>query len=248
MEPPDDRSHPETGQGDSQADFALTISDNPDLDYWIRVAEGPSRFSPCATHGHLRMDDGSISCNCEISGMLEDFPEVETMWASNILDRHSDSLLESSREIRDQSTSSGLAFSHANSASRVWTAEVKKSTHIDEITKQISDRFGRFQIAEDGQVRYYGATSNLHILHNGPSALTQPSLRRIEDCGDVAIAQAGLAWPSDDQYLKHVVDLFFCWHNPLVNVVDPVTFFRAERIHASGQKTPFYSLCLANAM
>ncbi|KAL6240209.1 hypothetical protein RBB50_012896 [Rhinocladiella similis] len=32
---------------------------------------------------------------------------------------------------------------------------------LDEVTKQLTSRLGRPQIAEDGQPRYYGATSNL---------------------------------------------------------------------------------------
>lgn len=113
---------------------------------------------------------------------------------------------------------------------------------------QISDRLGKRQIAEDGCLRYYGATSNVHILHNATEFLTEPHVRSVETHGKEAISQANLEWSGDLKYEEHLLDLFFAWHNPLFNVVDKCCFYRARAIYATGNRTLFYSPCLSNAM
>jgi hypothetical protein len=121
-------------------------------------------------------------------------------------------------------------------------------SHVDEVTTNLSSRVGKLQVAEDGQLRYYGATSNLHILHNGPNSLSQPSIRTIQAHGKHAIAQANLEWPGDHEYEEHLLDLFFAWHNPFTNVVDKSCYYRSRQAHANGHNATFYSLCLTNAM
>lgn len=119
---------------------------------------------------------------------------------------------------------------------------------LDEVTSQITSRLGRLQIAEDGQPRYYGATSNLHLLHSGPRSLIQPNIRHVVTHGDAAIAQAGLQWGGDPIYEDLLISLFFSWHNALMYVVDREIFLRErERFH-SGQSTDYYSPALENAV
>ncbi|RDL30011.1 uncharacterized protein BP5553_10638 [Venustampulla echinocandica] len=119
---------------------------------------------------------------------------------------------------------------------------------LDDVARQITTRLGRLQIAEDGQPRYYGATSNLHLLHSGTRSLIQPNIRNIATHGDAAIAQAGLQWKEDPTYENLLIRLFFSWHNALMYVVDRATFLRERQRFYSGQSTDHYSPTLENAV
>lgn len=118
----------------------------------------------------------------------------------------------------------------------------------DEVTKQLSSRIGSLQIAEDGQLHYYGATSNMHILHNGPFSLSQPQIRLVQSHGQAAILQAGLEWDRDAALEEHFTNLFFAWHNPFLNIVNKAIFLRERQLYNSGLNSSYYSPTLANAM
>ncbi|EHY53079.1 hypothetical protein HRR83_006080 [Exophiala dermatitidis] len=122
------------------------------------------------------------------------------------------------------------------------------ATTVSDMTKQLTSRLGRLQIAEDGLPRYYGATSNLHILHSGPNSLVQPNIRHVLTHGDAAISQAGLVWQGDLAYENHLTNLFFSWHNTLMHVLDKSIFLRARRQFKQGQMTDLYSPALENAV
>ncbi|EXJ84397.1 hypothetical protein A1O3_05064 [Capronia epimyces CBS 606.96] len=119
---------------------------------------------------------------------------------------------------------------------------------LSDVTKQLTSRMGRLQIAEDGQPRYYGATSNLHILHSGPNSLVQPNIRHVLTHGESAIAQAGLEWQGDEVYEDHLINLFFSWHNTLMYVLDRDIFVRERHLFRLGQTTDLYSPALENAV
>ena len=119
---------------------------------------------------------------------------------------------------------------------------------LTDVTNQLASRFGRLQIAEDGQPRYYGATSNLHLLHSRPTSLVQPNIRHVLTHGDAAIAQAGLQWEGDPNYEHHLINLFFSWHNALMYVLDKDIFLSERRKFHQGQITDLYSPALENAV
>jgi hypothetical protein len=133
---------------------------------------------------------------------------------------------------------------HAQSVGAVDDDDIS----LDGVTKQLSSRLGSLQIAEDGQLRYFGATSNLHIVHNGPFSLSQPSIRTVQTNGDAAISQAGLQWAEDLEYEEHLINLFFTWHNPIMNAVDKVVFLRERHRYSLGESTSYYSMTIVNAM
>jgi Fungal specific transcription factor domain len=119
---------------------------------------------------------------------------------------------------------------------------------LDDVTRQLSSRLGRLQIAEDGQPRYYGATSNLHILHSGPQSLYQPNIRNVFTHGDAAIVQAGLQWEEDSEYEENLLNLFFSWHNTFQYVCDKEIFSQERKRCKAGQTSDLYSPALANAI
>lgn len=225
------------------ADYNFTISGDPDLDYWVRSTEGPDHPSwaeSMANPAQVSFEDG---LDQSVGWPLED-----VLWSGSSLVGTSTISVE-----RGGHTStilgSNTSISHELSRGISHSADIDELQNSeDEVTRQLSSRLGRLQIAEDGQLRYFGATSNLHILHNGPSSLSQPYIRTTESHGKNAIVQANLEWLEDRDYEELLVELFFAWHNPFMNVVDKRCYYQARQLYAAGNSTPFYSLCLYNAM
>ncbi|KAK5216245.1 hypothetical protein LTR47_005411 [Exophiala xenobiotica] len=118
----------------------------------------------------------------------------------------------------------------------------------DLLVDQLSGRMGSLQIAEDGQLRFYGATSNLHILHNGPLSLSRANFRSPDDGADL-LRGAGVGHPVEHDLEEHLLKLYFCWEDPSIHVVDESIFWRERRkCLSTNHVSSFYSEVLANAM
>lgn len=128
------------------------------------------------------------------------------------------------------------------------TSPADDAATLSDVTRQLTSRLGRLQITEGGQARYYGAMSNLHLLHTGPTSLVQPNIRNVVSHGDAAIIQAGLQWTSDPAYESHLINLVFCWHNALMYVLDRDIFFKERKRFLAGESTDLYSPALENAV
>ena len=135
------------------------------------------------------------------------------------------------------------------SPSKSYEGDHDDQSDDDEVVNQLSARIGTFQIAEDGQLRYYGATSNLHILQNGLSSLPRALHRSIRLEGEEALARAELNQRIDSDLEKHLEDLYFRWEDPAIHVVDEEMYFLAKSAYYSGEDgNPFYSETLKNTM
>ncbi|KIW36803.1 uncharacterized protein PV06_10925 [Exophiala oligosperma] len=128
------------------------------------------------------------------------------------------------------------------------TRSADDAATVNDVTRQLTSRLGRLQITEGGQARYYGAMSNLHLLHTGPASLVQPNIRNVVSHGEAAIIQAGLQWTSDPAYESHLINLVFCWHNALMYVLDRDIFFKERKRFLAGESTDLYSPALENAV
>jgi hypothetical protein len=119
----------------------------------------------------------------------------------------------------------------------------------DDIMDQLSARMGSFQIAEDGQLRYFGATSNLHILHNGMFFLSRSPIRSIRTEGNDVLVRAGLGQMVSTETERHLAELYFKWEDPAIHVVDEEMYYAEQARWRSGEDgSPFYSETLKNAM
>ncbi|OQV10731.1 Fungal Zn2-Cys6 binuclear cluster domain-containing protein [Cladophialophora immunda] len=104
-------------------------------------------------------------------------------------------------------------------------------------------------IAEDGQLRFYGATSNLHILHNGPLSLSRSKFRSPSEQGAELLNGAGVGHFVDESLEDHLLRLYFTWEEPSIHVVDESVFWRERMIcKGAGQVSTLYSEVLTNAM
>lgn len=115
---------------------------------------------------------------------------------------------------------------------------------------QLSARMGSFKIAEDGQLRYFGATSNLHILHNGASSMFRAPIRSVQRDGKLALQRAGLGQDVPAAFEQHLEKLYFAWEDPAIHVVDEEMYHREKARYEENEdtSTSFFSESLKNAM
>lgn len=119
----------------------------------------------------------------------------------------------------------------------------------DEITNLLSARMGTLRIAEDGQLRYYGPTSNLHVHHSGFQSLSRSTIRHVVTEGNGVLRQLGLDRKVSSALELHLARLYFSWEDPAIHVVDEETFFMEKQKWTSGDtSSPYYSETLNNAM
>lgn len=118
-----------------------------------------------------------------------------------------------------------------------------------DITDILAARVGALRIAEDGELRYYGPTSNLHVHPNGSQSLSQANIRHVENEGSGVLKKLGLDREVPLSTEIHLARLYFCWEDPAIHVLDEDTFFaEKENTLFHGKKSPYYSETLNNAM
>ncbi|KAK1763981.1 fungal-specific transcription factor domain-containing protein, partial [Phialemonium atrogriseum] len=118
----------------------------------------------------------------------------------------------------------------------------------DDMASSLTARMGSLQIAEDGQLRYYGPTSNLHISRNGLQGISRSSIRHVASEGKAVLGRAGLDHPVLPSVEIHLAKLYFAWEDPAIHVVDEDIYFEARRAWLDGNTTPYYSETLNNAI
>ena len=118
-----------------------------------------------------------------------------------------------------------------------------------DITDILAARVGALRIAEDGELRYYGPTSNLHVQPNGSQSLSQANIRHVEVEGSGVLKRLGLDRVAPLSVEMHLAKFYFSWEDPAIHVLDEDTFF-TEKQNAlfHGKKSPYYSETLNNAV
>ncbi|KAK0645351.1 Nitrogen assimilation transcription factor nirA [Lasiodiplodia hormozganensis] len=117
----------------------------------------------------------------------------------------------------------------------------------DELIKQISTRMGSLQLAPDGHLRYYGATSN--ILCDFPDTDHHQTRRSVRKEGRDVLEANNLDKAVDPAIEEHLINLYFAWQDPFFHVVDE-KMYRVGREEWRVQKRDvgYYSEVLTNAM
>lgn len=134
----------------------------------------------------------------------------------------------------------------AQSNGPVYSSSTEGSSPL---VDQITGSLGSLQLAEDGQLRFYGATSNLHLLIKGTrrsanrQGLTHPSEVQ------AVLQAAGVGQIVDDELEGHLIRLYFCWEDPSIHLVQEEVFYRERERCKSGYGTSkLYSEVLVNSM
>lgn len=128
---------------------------------------------------------------------------------------------------------------HADERSR------EASTDIEGI---LSARMGSLRIAEDGQLRYYGPTSNLNVQSNGVQSLSRSMIRDVASEGRGVLQKLGLDHPVSSSLEDHLAKLYFAWEDPAIHIVDEECFVTEKRRCQEGATSSYYSETLNNAM
>lgn len=99
----------------------------------------------------------------------------------------------------------------------------------ESLIDKLSSRMGSMQIAEDGQLRFFGATSNLHIIHKGPLSLARSRFRSPSQDAQKMLDSAGVGHHVSRDLEDHLLKLYFCWEDPSIHIVNEDVFWRDRR-------------------
>ncbi|KAK5000898.1 hypothetical protein LTR66_000315 [Elasticomyces elasticus] len=217
-----------------------------DWNSWIQIHQN-NAFPNASSHANLQESPEHVSV----------FPDME-LDGSNALNLQESVFLAQeplSLPFDNQDTFHSTHQGEASGSQSLPQTNIHSDTHEqvlqdsdDDITHQLANRFGRLQLAEDGQLRYYGATSHLHMMSQESVSFYQPSSCHMRDEGDAAVDIAGLQWTPDADYESHLTRLLIAWHNPWVNEVDQQIYHREKIVYDSGRDTPLYTPALSSAI
>ena len=118
----------------------------------------------------------------------------------------------------------------------------------DEFTNQLSWRFGRLQLTQDGQLQYFGSTSNLTLL-DALVGVNFSSLNNTQKDTREILENANLDIDVDEVLEQHLLELYFAWQNPPLYLVDYNLFWEARQQNRhDGIVSSYYSRSLVDAM
>lgn len=118
----------------------------------------------------------------------------------------------------------------------------------DEVTNQLAYRLGCVQKIHDGQLRYFGPTSNLTLLdlsvsigHSTPHFVQRDAQDTLNDLK--------LNIEVEEVFEKHLLELYFAWQDSCLHVVHSEIFWNAkQKNRKDGSTSPFFSRALCDAM
>lgn len=119
----------------------------------------------------------------------------------------------------------------------------------DDVINEISGRMGSLQVSNDGELRYFGATSNLilrdDIAHFDPWAQSGVAPNR----GQSSLESAGVGKTVNASLEDHLINLYFTWQDPTFHVVDRDMYRQAREKHrVNPGHSSYLSETLTNAM
>lgn len=125
---------------------------------------------------------------------------------------------------------------------------------LDPEMEVLVKRTGSLQFTEQGQLKYFGTTSNVHFLKI--AIPFQPCLQggRYDETPEMWLERAGLGQIVPCEMEDHLIKLYFTWENPYFHVVDQKAFMDArkraiaDREAGKVSKSSCYSELLVNAM
>lgn len=119
----------------------------------------------------------------------------------------------------------------------------------DDVINQISDRMGSLHLFEHGELRYYGATSNLNLLDDASHLHQQYETRSIRIRGQTLLERAGIGQVIDTVLEEHLINLYFAWQDPSFHVMDRDIYQRGRKAYLEGNDGgTFYSETLTNTL
>lgn len=137
-------------------------------------------------------------------------------------------------------------FDPGSSPARLYSPPLDSPSPL---VDQITGSLGSLQLAEDGQLRFYGATSNLHILTRKARKTTTSYDLAYPDEIQGILQAAHVDDFVDPDLEEHLIKLYFCWEDPSIHFVREDVFYRErQRCKSEGGTSKLYSEVLVNAM
>ncbi|KAJ4368112.1 hypothetical protein N0V83_006467 [Neocucurbitaria cava] len=126
--------------------------------------------------------------------------------------------------------------------------DISDSESVEEIVHILSDRMGSLQIGAEGQIRYYGPTSDFSLL-NMPSTDPLHIHRSIRSDGQDYLDRLDVGAEVPPELEEHLVNLYFTWQDASFHIVDREMYEMGKvKWHRDMQDTSCYSEALRNAM
>ncbi|KAF5609428.1 major facilitator superfamily transporter [Fusarium subglutinans] len=91
----------------------------------------------------------------------------------------------------------------------------------EDLLEQITKKCGSLALDDDGELRFFSSQSNLNLVHKAGFGLGE--LAKPASCGGIRLSQA-VTLPLELQ--EHLLELYFCWQNPWVYIVEKSVFMR----------------------
>lgn len=120
----------------------------------------------------------------------------------------------------------------------------------EDVVNQVSERVGSLHLSEDGELRYYGATSNLTLLDDTSPLDHRHDLEagNVRKRGQAMMEAAGVGQHVNPALVQHLSSLYFAWQDPSFHVVDKDMYEREQARFLSSEDSTFYSETLTNTM
>lgn len=127
----------------------------------------------------------------------------------------------------DWSVSYGLPYCLQDLAS--FESPMPASEDGDSVVSRLADTRGTLHNFDNGDLRYFGATSNISLLDSEPPFNDLDEVDTHYSRGKTMIEEAGLDQPIDPQLIEHFINLYFAWQDSSFHVVDKDTFTKQRR-------------------
>ncbi|KZL83902.1 fungal specific transcription factor [Colletotrichum incanum] len=122
-------------------------------------------------------------------------------------------------------------------------------TTEEDLVNQLSDRLGSLRIGPNGQICYYGPTSNFSLVELPTGSDTLSIDRTVRNDGQEHLNNMGYGKPVPPDLEEHLISLYFAWQDPFSHVVDRALYEEAKYEWLEREKeTQYYSEALRNAM
>lgn len=212
---------PTTGLGDLFADYV-------DVDQLAALQDGNLAF-PEWTTDFTVLNTMPLGMTYGWADLQIPYPDVNMSGTENSLDLHTS----------PHSSSGSDADAHAS----------PDDGDSGGVISEISGRMGSLQVSDDGELRYFGATSNLilrdDIAHFDQWAEPNIVRSRVQRLLD----SAGLGQTVDAALEEHLINLYFTWQDPTFHVVDRELYRQSRAMHGVHVgHSSYLSETLINAM
>ncbi|KAI8230567.1 hypothetical protein K4K55_006548 [Colletotrichum sp. SAR 10_96] len=122
-------------------------------------------------------------------------------------------------------------------------------TTEEDLVNQLSDRLGSLHIGPNGQISYYGPTSNFSLVEMPAGSDTLAVDRTVRNDGQEHLDMMGYGKTIPPDLEEHLINLYFAWQDPFSHIVDRTLYEDAKYKWLEREEdTPYYSEALRNAM